>query len=91
MLPLTVPTLGTLAILTFMSVWTEYMWALISISNNKMFTISVGMAQVAAKKYVFGWGTVFAGMVITSSAVVMVYIILQKYFIKALSEGAVKG
>ncbi|BBH24087.1 sugar ABC transporter permease [Paenibacillus baekrokdamisoli] len=91
LLPLTMPTVATLSILQFIGVWSEYMWAFISNSSPKMYTIAVGMAQMASKKYVYGFGPVFAGMVITSIVVIAVYIFLQKYFVQALSEGAVKG
>ncbi|MDI4647303.1 carbohydrate ABC transporter permease [Cohnella hashimotonis] len=91
LLPLTMPTVATLCILQFIGVWSEYMWAFISNTNPKMYTIAVGMAQMASKKYVYGFGPVFAGMVITSIVVILVYVVLQKYFVQALSEGAVKG
>jgi len=91
LLPLTLPTIATLCILQFIGVWSEYMWAFISNSSPHMYTIAVGMAQMASKKYAYGFGPVFAGMVITSVVVIAVYVLLQKYFVQALSEGAVKG
>ncbi|MCD9025716.1 carbohydrate ABC transporter permease [Cohnella silvisoli] len=89
--PLTLPTVATLCILQFISVWTDYMWPLIANTDPKMYTITVGMTQLAAKKFVFGYGPVFAGMVITTFVVILLYIVLQRYFVRALTDGAVKG
>ncbi|OCT12816.1 hypothetical protein A8709_20980 [Paenibacillus pectinilyticus] len=91
LLPLTMPTVATLCILQFINVWTDYMWPLIANTDPAMYTIAIGMAQMSAKKFVFGLGPVFAGMMITTSIVVITYILLQKYFVQALSDGAVKG
>jgi ABC-type glycerol-3-phosphate transport system permease component len=67
------------------------MWALISLNNKKLFTLPIGIADISAKAYSFGFGTVFAGMIMTTGPVVLLYIILQKQFVKALTAGSVKG
>lgn len=91
MLPLTMPGLATLAILNFISIWNEYMWALISLSDQKLYTLPIGMARMEGQKFVFGNTTVFAGIVLSSLLIFVVFLSMQKYFVKAISEGAVKG
>jgi ABC-type glycerol-3-phosphate transport system permease component len=91
MMPLVKPSISTVAILAFIGIWNEYMWALISLNNKKLFTLPIGIADISAKAYSFGFGTVFAGMIMTTGPVVLLYIILQKQFVKALTAGSVKG
>jgi ABC-type glycerol-3-phosphate transport system permease component len=91
MLPLVTPALATVSMLVFMDVWNEYMWALISLSDQKLYTIPIGMATMEAKKFVYGNTTVFAGMVLSTIVIISLFIFLQRYFLKAMSEGAVKG
>jgi ABC-type glycerol-3-phosphate transport system permease component len=67
------------------------MWALISLSDQKLYTIPIGMATMEAKKFVYGNTTVFAGMVLSTIVIISLFIFLQRYFLKAMSEGAVKG
>lgn len=91
MLPLTKPAIATLSILFFMNVWNEYMWALISLSDPSLYTIPIGMANLASQSFVYGKTVVFAGIIISSAFIVIVFLIFQKYFVKAIAEGAVKG
>ncbi|MFB9278847.1 carbohydrate ABC transporter permease [Cohnella cellulosilytica] len=91
MLPLTTPTIATVCILQFITVWTDYMWPLIANTNPDMYTLTIGITTMAAQKFVLGYGPVFAGMVISFSFIILVYVFLQKYFMRALSDGAVKG
>jgi raffinose/stachyose/melibiose transport system permease protein len=91
MMPLVRPALSTIIILAFIGIWNEYMWALISLSDKNLFTLPIGIADISAKAYSFGFGTVFAGMVLTTGPVILLYVLLQKQFVKALTAGAVKG
>lgn len=91
MLPLTKPALATLSILFFMNVWNEYMWALISLSDKDLYTIPIGMAKMSAQKFMYGNTVVFAGIVISTIPVLIVFLSLQKYFIRAITDGSVKG
>lgn len=91
MFPLVKPAVATITILAFIAIWNEYQWALISVSDAKLYTLPVGISHVASKIYSFGYGTVFAGMVMVTLPVILLYLLLQKQFVKAISSGAVKG
>lgn len=91
MMPMIKPTLATVFILNFMNIWNEYLWALVSISDRKMYTLSRGIVEAADKVYTIGYCTVFACMVLASFPVILVYIVQQKNFQAAILEGAVKG
>ena len=91
MLPLVKSAVATITILAFIAIWNEYQWALISISDANLYTLPVGISHVASKIYSFGYGTVFAGMVMVTIPVILLYLFLQKQFVRAMSAGAVKG
>ncbi|MCL5069421.1 MAG: carbohydrate ABC transporter permease [Actinobacteria bacterium] len=91
LLPIIKPMLATLTILYFLQSWNEYMWAMVSISNKKLFTIPIGLVDVASKVYIYGYGTVFAGLTLATLPIMIVYIALNKQFVKAIASGSVKG
>lgn len=91
MFPLVKSAVATIAILAFVAIWNEYQWALISVSDESLYTLPVGISYVSAKIYSYGYGTVFAGMVMVTVPVIILYLLLQKHFVKAISAGAVKG
>lgn len=91
MMPLIKSSIATVSILAFLNVWNEYMWALVSISDKKLFTLPVGIVDLGSKVFTYGYGPVFAGMVMTTVPIIVFYISLQDQFVKAISAGAVKG
>lgn len=91
MMPLVKSSLATVSILAFLNIWNEYLWALVSVSDKKLFTLPIGIVDLGSKVFTYGYGPVFAGMVMTTLPVVIFYISLQDQFVKAISAGAVKG
>lgn len=92
MLPIARSGIITVAIFNFLGVWNEYLYALVFLSDGKLYTLPLGLANLAiAKQYDTDFGALFAGMVIVMVPTLLVYILLQKHLIKGLSAGAVKG
>lgn len=91
MLPLAKPIIATMTILSAMQVWNEYLWALTSITNEKKYTLSVGVALFNSKTETVGYTPVFAALSISAMAIVIVYLSMQKNFVKSIAAGAVKG
>ncbi len=91
MLPLSKPIVATMAILSSMQVWNEYLWALTSITNQTKYTLSVGIALYNKKTETVGYTPVFAALSISALVIVIVYLLLQKNFVKSIAAGAVKG
>ncbi|HHV09590.1 MAG TPA: carbohydrate ABC transporter permease [Clostridiales bacterium] len=89
--PLIKPMLVTLAILGGMSAWNEYLWALVSISNTKKYTLSVGLAVLRDKTSSIGYTPVFAALTISAMLFVILYLVAQKSFVRSITAGAVKG
>ena len=91
MLPLAKPILATMAILSAMQVWNEYLWALTSITDESKYTLSVGVALFNKKTETGGYTPVFAALSISALVIVVVYLCMQKNFVKSIAAGAVKG
>ena len=91
MLPLAKPILATMAILSAMQVWNEYLWALTSITDESKYTLSGGVALFNKKTETVGYTPVFAALSISALVIVVVYLCMQKNFVKSIAAGAVKG
>lgn len=92
MLPLIGPAAATVAVLTFMSAWNEYIYALVSIRSAELFTLPIGIADLSAKKFITGYAPVFAAMVVTAIPVYTAFVLAQRAFIRSLTVGGgVKG
>lgn len=92
MFPLIKPAAATVVVLAFMSAWNEYIYALVSIRSQNLFTLPIGVADLSAKKFLFGYAPVFGAMVLTAIPVYAVFLFAQRSFIASLSlGGGVKG
>ncbi len=89
-LPLCRPILITLAIFTFMAAWNDFMWPLIVLNDNSMYTLPVALANMVGE-YVQDTELMMAGAVVTVLPVMIVFVVLQRYFIEGIMLGSVKG
>ena len=92
MLPLARPAMVTLAILTFLYAWNDYLWPLVSAQKREYFTITLGLASIQSNfAQSEGLGRVMASGVIASLPVVGLFLIFQRYVVRAMSVGGSKG
>jgi multiple sugar transport system permease protein len=92
MLPLARPAMMTLAILTFLYAWNDYLWPLVSAQQREFFTITLGLASIQSNfAQSEGLGRVMASGVIASLPVVLLFLIFQRYVVQAMSGGGSKG
>lgn len=89
-LPLCKPALATSAIFAFLGSWDEYVWASTVINTPARRTLPVGIATFQGV-HTTNWGLVFAASLIAIIPVLIMFISLQKYFVKGMVAGAVKG
>jgi multiple sugar transport system permease protein len=89
-IPLCKPALATSAILAFLSAWDEYIWAMTIINTPERRTLPVAIATYQGA-HITNWGNVFAASLIAVVPVLILFILLQKYYIKGMVAGAVKG
>ncbi|MFZ3152118.1 MAG: carbohydrate ABC transporter permease [Anaerolineaceae bacterium] len=89
-LPLCKPALATSAIIAFLGAWDEFTWASTIINTPSKRTLPVAIATFQGV-HTTNWGLVFAASLIAIVPVLIIFIALQKYFIKGMTAGAVKG
>lgn len=89
--PLIRPAVATVVLLTFMGVWNAYMIPLVYLTPLPDFqTLTIALIQYS-KQFQTLYHIMAAGAVITLIPVMLVFIFLQRYFIRGLTEGATKG
>jgi len=89
-LPLIKPALATLAIITFIGAWNSFFWPLIVANQEKMFTLQVGLAAFREQREA-EWSALMAGAVIAMLPTIVLFFSLQKYYVRGIILGAVKG
>jgi ABC-type glycerol-3-phosphate transport system permease component len=89
MLPLSLPVLGTIALITVSNVWNDFFWPLLVISDNNLRTVSVGL-QFFQGQNVTDYGPLMAGYLIASLPLVLLFTFLSKYFLAGV-QGGVPG
>ena len=90
MLPLARPTVVTLAMLTFISVWNDYFWPLVMTTKETVRTLPVGIASLQMTESGINYNIMMAGNVILVIPVLIVFFFAQKQIIKAFTYTGVK-
>ena len=90
MLPLMTPSLGAMAILQGLGSWNNFLWPLIVLRSNDMFTLPIGLATLLTP-YGNNYDVLIAGSVMTVIPIIILFIFFQRYFISGLTVGGVKG
>ncbi|MGQ9643584.1 MAG: carbohydrate ABC transporter permease [Ignavibacterium sp.] len=88
-LPLLTPVLATLAIFTFLGTWNDFLWPLIVMTDDTMYTLPVALSNLMLE-HTKDPELMMAGSVITILPVIIVFLALQKYYMKGIMMGSVK-
>ena len=91
-LPNLVPAIVTVALFAFITSWNEFLGAIVMMSKDSAFTLPVILAAARTETSLGGtdWGMLQAGVTISIIPCVLVYVLLQKYYVSGLLSGAVK-
>ncbi|HHV11636.1 MAG TPA: carbohydrate ABC transporter permease [Clostridiales bacterium] len=90
MLPLSKPALSTLTIFTFVSTWNDYLGPLIYLKTESKKTIQLGLRMFIGQ-YSSEYGLIMAGSVVSLIPVILVFLVLQKYFVEGVASSGLKG
>ncbi|MGJ5676475.1 MAG: carbohydrate ABC transporter permease [Nostochopsis sp.] len=90
MLPAVRPALVTLAIFVFIGSWSDFLWPLIVIQDESLYTLPLGVAKLAGT-FSLDWRLVAAGSVISIFPVMLLFLFLQRYIVPTESGSGVKG
>jgi len=88
--PLSQPVIAVMAILFFTASWNDYIWPLVVLTQDQMFTVSLGLPTLVGP-YSQEYGAVMAGSFISTVPIVIIFLIMQRRFIEGITQGAVKG
>jgi multiple sugar transport system permease protein len=92
-LPAVVPAVVTVALFAFVTSWNEFLGALVMMSNEKAFTLPLMLSAVRSQLGGYGsidWGMLQAGVTVSIIPCVVIYVLLQRYYVSGLTSGAVK-
>lgn len=90
MLPLSKPALSTLVIFTFVTTWNDYLGPLIYLKTQEKKTIQLGL-KMFISQYSSDYGLIMAGSVLSLVPVLIVFLVLQKYFVEGVASTGLKG
>lgn len=92
MLPMVVPGTVTVAIYAFFNSWNEFLAALIFTTRQDAFTLPVALASLQSGAFgTLNWGVLESGAIVSAVPCILVFLILQRYYVAGLTAGAVKG
>lgn len=89
-LPLSTPIILTATVLISFFAWNEFMFSLVFIDDDALKTIPTGLLAFRGAVNT-DWGVMLAGLTLSSLPIILLYIFTQKYFVKGLADGGVKG
>ena len=91
LLPIVAPGLVTTALLTFFASWNEFFAALILITDQAKFTLPVTLTLVTSGEFgTVNWGALQAGVALTIVPCIVIYLLLQRYYVSGMLNGALK-
>jgi len=88
--PLSRPALATLALLTFLTNWNDFLWPLYVLFSPERLTIQPGLSTLQSA-YTTDYATILAGGVIASIPVLILFLISQRFVIEGIARGGLKG
>jgi ABC-type glycerol-3-phosphate transport system permease component len=90
-LPIIKPALVTLGLIIFMNAWNDYLWPMIMLNENAMYTLSLTAGAAGLRNYLINWGEQLAAATLAAWPPVIIFFIFRKQFIEAIMAGALKG
>ena len=89
-LPILTPVIVTLALFVFLGSWNDFMWPLIILADQDLYTLPVALAALS-REHVQDNELMMAGSVVTTLPVLVLFLALQRFYMSGLLAGSVKG
>ncbi len=93
-LPLNGPALATLGVFAFLGTWTDLLWPLLIVREERLRTLELGLAYFNSSVPQFvqpNWPLLMAAAVVVMMPVIVVYLFTQRYFVEGIALSGVKG
>jgi multiple sugar transport system permease protein len=89
LLPLMGPTLATLSVLTFLTVWNDFLWPLIAIQSPGNMTVQLGLQNFQGAHQA-NWPLLMAGTVTSQIPVLVLFVIAQRFFVRSIASSGIR-
>ena len=89
-MPLVTPALSALAIFTFLSNWTAFIWPLIVTTSKELYTLPVGLSSFAVEAQI-QWELIMTGAALATLPTLTVFLLLQRYIVRGVVMAGLKG
>ena len=89
-LPLSKPAIATSALFVFMWTWTDFLNPLIYLTDDRMYTLSIGLQQLSTSRAT-AWPQLMAGSVLMTLPIIILFFVAQNKFVKGINIGGVKA
>ncbi|MCC2031573.1 carbohydrate ABC transporter permease [Microbacterium allomyrinae] len=86
MLPLALPVIGTVALITVQAVWNDFFWPLLTVTDNSLRTVSIGLLFFQGQSAT-QFGPMFAGYLLASLPLVILFVFFSRYFLAGMQGG----
>jgi len=84
------PAIAVLSIIFFQGAWNDFLWPLIVLNDSTMYVVNLALPTLRGP-YGDQYGLVLAGAVLSTLPIIVIFVIMQRYFIEGLMAGALKG
>ena len=89
-LPLSMPAMSTLAALTILTSWNDFLWPLIVITSQDQMTVPLGLSYFQGA-HSTNWPLLMAGNVMSLLPMLLVFVVAQRYFVQSVAGTGLKG
>jgi len=89
-IPLAKPALITLGLMTFLGQWDGFIWPLTVLTTPDKYLLQVGLNYLMGEHF-SDWGAIFAGSMVCTIPIIIIFISLQKYYIEGIASSGIKG
>lgn len=91
MLPLSVPAIASLTLLTFVNTWNDYLGPLIYLRNPDLWTIQLGLKSFVSNLFDTNYALLFTGLTLSVVPIAIIFLLGQKYFVEGIATSGMKG
>ncbi len=88
-IPLAKPVIATLTIFSVMWRWQDYIWPLIAISDTRLYTLELALANFVGE-YSVDWGPLLAMAVVTMVPMIIIFLFFQRFFVQGIMVAGLK-
>ncbi|QAY60250.1 carbohydrate ABC transporter permease [Microbacterium protaetiae] len=91
MVPLSVPAIASLTLLSFVNTWNDYLGPLIYLRNPNLWTMQLGLQSLVSNTQDQNFALMFTGMTMSVVPIAIVFLLGQKYFVEGIATSGMKG